>query len=996
MKKFPKRAAAWALALLMTAGTAASASQALGTEIHRSTTHLAEGVDYTRQYLWSATYSDLRTERYLEYTPNDLVQPAVAYGSTVLSTSTLSSLAQGLENAGKRVLGGINGDYFVLATGAPLGLVVTDGVLRSSSSYVYALGFDADGNAFIGTPNLSITAAFGGATYAVGGGLNKVRSNDNYVLYTADFAATTTHTKAGIDVILTPSAGPAAAAELVIGGRLSCTVTAVLQSTGSIAIPEGSLVLSISSDSREDLVTALSALQVGDTVDIAVTSADSRWETAVTAIGGLYKMVTNGVVESGLDTTQAPRTAVGVKADGSTIFYTVDGRQSGYSVGASIAQVAQRLVELGCVEAICLDGGGSTTFGASLPGTDSFSVLNSPSDGSQRAVTNALFLVADQADPGPAESLSLSPGDAILLAGSRLELAAAGMDALGQIVTWYDTGAVDYTLSLQAGSITDGVLTVGNQAGIYSLEAEADGLSGSATITVVTTPDQITVRSAATGSALTSLALEPGETIDLTASAVYRNLSLTCQDESFTWSVTPGLGTIDASGVLTVGSASGSGSVTVTAGSATVTLPLVVAAQVRTVESFEGDFLNMAGSLTAQIEPEQRAAYVRYGSQSAQVTYDVGENEYAAGGVPLDCQDGAAYLALWVYGDGSGNTLSAPVRLTDGSSWEQTLTVLDFEGWQQIVVPLPAQAAQILTLKILPTGTTGQGTIWLDQATSSSQAAPDLTSPTVTVELDGNTVRASIQDNMDSSFAQEQIAVTYDGQALSFTQSGLTLTAALPEQDGLAHRITVTVTDASGNIGRASADIAAAADREQPFADVAGHWASTYINYLYDQNISTGETVNGETRFNPDQAVTRGEFAVMCARWLRLDLTAYSDVELPFADTASIPAWCLDSVKAMYALGIMQGSAESDGLYLFADRSISRAEAMTMLGRLQPKGYATAELDFTDAADIPAWAADYMATMVAQGIINGDETHAVNPSASIRRSEMAKILYTMR
>lgn len=109
------------------------------------------------------------TERYLEYSPNEAGPAAVAYGDTVLDKKTLTALAQDLENEGKRVLGGVNGDYFVLATGAPLGMVVTDGVLRSSSSYVYALGFDADGNAFIGKPELSITATFGNATYAVPG-----------------------------------------------------------------------------------------------------------------------------------------------------------------------------------------------------------------------------------------------------------------------------------------------------------------------------------------------------------------------------------------------------------------------------------------------------------------------------------------------------------------------------------------------------------------------------------------------------------------------------------------------------------------------------------------------------------------------------------------------------------------------------------------------------------------------------------------------------------
>ena len=98
----------------------------------------------------------------------------------------------------------------------------------------------------------------------------------------------------------------------------------------------------------------------------------------------------------------------------------------------------------------------------------------------------------------------------------------------------------------------------------------------------------------------------------------------------------------------------------------------------------------------------------------------------------------------------------------------------------------------------------------------------------------------------------------------------------------------------------------------------------------------------------------------------------------------------------MYQLGIMQGSAEADGTYAFAERTINRAEAMTMLGRIQLKGYASAQLDFTDAADVPTWAAEYVSTLVAQGVINGYSDGTIAPLASIKRGEIAKILYTMR
>ena len=79
------------------------------------------------------------------------------------------------------------------------------------------------------------------------------------------------------------------------------------------------------------------------------------------ALGALYSLVENGAVVSGLPSGADPRTAVGQKRDGTLVFYTIDGRKSGHSIGATLQQVARRLMELGCETALCLDGGGSTT-----------------------------------------------------------------------------------------------------------------------------------------------------------------------------------------------------------------------------------------------------------------------------------------------------------------------------------------------------------------------------------------------------------------------------------------------------------------------------------------------------------------------------------------------------------------------------------------------------------------------------------------------------------
>lgn len=82
-----------------------------------------------------------------------------------------------------------------------------------------------------------------------------------------------------------------------------------------------------------------------------------------------------------------PRTAAGVLPDGRVVFVQVDGRQPGRSVGLGITETARLLDGLGAVEAINLDGGGS-----SAVATDARGLINTPSDPVERPVADALVL----------------------------------------------------------------------------------------------------------------------------------------------------------------------------------------------------------------------------------------------------------------------------------------------------------------------------------------------------------------------------------------------------------------------------------------------------------------------------------------------------------------------------------------------------------------------------------------------------------------------------
>ncbi|MEG1746921.1 MAG: phosphodiester glycosidase family protein [Oscillospiraceae bacterium] len=1052
MKHTLSRSLSLILALSLALAPVASASMALGTEVSDTVSTLAPGLTTTTQSLWSAAFSDLRTERYLSYTPSSSVRPVVVYGNTVLQKGTLTKMAKDLETAtGQRVVGGTNGDFFSLATGDPIGLLVTDGIVRSSSSYNFAAGFRSDGTAFVGQPQLVISGSVAGKNFGIVD-MNKTRDADGYYLYTNDFGKTTRHTRAGVDVILRPlttnieAATAESAAEKrlfdtalaayekhqadlaagvvvpdpaippveppvfnptvvmptetlplnlqpIIGKGVTYVVEQVLHSTKAIDIPQGRVVITVSGGCDAATIAKLSALVPGDVMKLNFSTADPRWNEAVSAIGGVAQIVTDGKVSTTLSDGQAPRTALGVKADGSTVLYTIDGRQKGYSVGATTTQVAERLVELGCVSALSLDGGGSTMFGTTGAVEQSFALKNKPSDGSQRAVTNALFFVSNLAPTGLPGSLALVPEGGLLLSGATLPLKAVTIDT--SHFPMGDASDVSFTAA-GSGAITGNLLTAGTTPGNVTVTAGGSGVSGSATYNVISTPTAISVKDEASGQVITTLNANPQGTTNLSATALYYNLPLIGGDKCFTWSVTPGLGTITPDGLFTAGDQGGSGTISVSAGGKTVSIAVTIASHILTLESFEGSLGQITNSDTAQVTLDGKT--VKYGKQSLKISYNAGGNLLASLSLPIAIPTGEEYLNLWVYGDGSGTDLTLITADLAGTPTSTYLGTLGFQGWQQLSLRLPVGTAALVALQMsradgIPTA----GTLYLDQLTTSNRPLTDGTTPAITLKLKDNAVTAAVLDNVDKKIPKENVRLSFDGRPLDFTwnPNTLALTATLPAYDGTLHRVSLTVTDASGNIGKSGIDIAPTDKTSPPpFTDITGHWSENYARFLYQRGISNGVTTDAGVLYQPNKDITRGEFFVMTARWMGLNLEEYSSVELPFTDAASIPAWAMNGVKAMYSLGVVSGSAGADGIFVRSGATITRAEAMAVLGRLQPRGFHEPALTYTDAAAIPAWAYTHISSLTGQGVVSGSDG-AVRPGAPVTRGEVAKLLFTM-
>ena len=120
------------------------------------------------------------------------------------------------------------------------------------------------------------------------------------------------------------------------------------------------------------------------------------------AIGGGGRILLNGeYVDDGLVIGgRHPRTAVGVTQDRRhVVMMVIDGR--GHSVGATHEETADLMREFGAYNAMMLDGGGSSTMGISTLSHPDLRIVNTPSDGGQRRVINALavFSRSVQQDP---------------------------------------------------------------------------------------------------------------------------------------------------------------------------------------------------------------------------------------------------------------------------------------------------------------------------------------------------------------------------------------------------------------------------------------------------------------------------------------------------------------------------------------------------------------------------------------------------------------------
>lgn len=206
------------------------------------------------------------------------------------------------------------------------------------------------------------------------------------------------------------------------------------------------------------------------------------------AVGGRIYLVKDGelavTATSDYYNSRASRTCVGITADGKVVMMVLDGRQEPFSAGGSAIEMAQIMLEAGCVTAISLDGGGSTTFAAKEEGADKVTVVNRPSDGYERSVSSSLMVVSTAQPSNTFDHALVSSDTDYLTVGASMNVSAVGVSISGGAADLPD-GAELVVSDESIATLSDGVLT-GVAMGDVTVSIVANGETyGSKTLHVV-------------------------------------------------------------------------------------------------------------------------------------------------------------------------------------------------------------------------------------------------------------------------------------------------------------------------------------------------------------------------------------------------------------------------------------------------------------------------------------------------------------------------------
>ncbi len=672
---------------------------------------------------------------------NTRIITAKAY-DTISAVETVGDQANREILKGNQVIAGIDGDFYDIdpASGNPLGLMMKDGELiisqapdENATNYRTSFYMDNANKPGINQVHAEGKISAAGAVYDVNLLNRNQKITNGLVIHTSKITKTRkmTHNYAA-------DRDKSAFALIRVGNKFdgvhpgqTYTGTVVnVTSTEGFDIPDDSVVLEGVGTSKSIVEALQTNAEVSFKYDLYAgkdaNNIDIMNNDIVTSITFNTWLVRDGIALSTGDTAPNAHTALGMKADGSLIAVTVDKPSSSYtgSIGTSLDDLAKYLQDAGAINALNLDGGGSTEMIARPAGSDRPVTVSHPSDVNGSRLVSSSLLFVSTATKGATVGNVVVDKNITLYNGSKYDFSYRLADEYGNPIS---SGNGPATWASTVGSINQsGHFIADSGAGAGEVSATIDGVTGSAKVTVVDTV--ATLALASTNVVMNNNAKKQFGLVatDATGGQVYIDPSVA------TWSLSGSIGTVNESGLVTSNDSNGTATLTVTVAGKTLTTQVTVGIKEQVIDNFEtypiegyhlsgigfGSVSQYAGSAGTSTYLSISTAVKHSGSNSFKFDYDLSKwtNKNSNGTLnwiphwykgakwpdSLADQMLSTYktdvypkkFGIWVYGDGKAPWLRAIFRDSSGGA-DKTLDLttetddINWVGWKYLEVPVP-------------------------------------------------------------------------------------------------------------------------------------------------------------------------------------------------------------------------------------------------------------------------------------------------------------------
>lgn len=517
---------------------------------------------------------------------------------TINAMETVGKQAEREILKGNNVVAGINADMYDMSTGMPIGLMIKDGKLMTSQApdedvSSYRTSFYVDGN---NTPGIAPIhsegrISVGESVYNVNLFNRNQGVSNALVMDTSDITKNhqLTHYYAGSD-------GNSAFALIrvdnfngvYLGQEYNGYIEEIYTKDG-FEIPEGYVVLAgygtkkaeVESLSKGDKVNFLYNLYVGQETqpknDITTSVAFNTWLVR----DGHALELSDMPDKSSFTTGANARTALGIKEDGTIVVVTVDKPNSNFndSIGTSLPDLAKYMRDAGCVNALNLDGGGSTEMIVRKAGKDRPETVNHPSDGNSRVVTNSLLFVSSATKTGVVGNVVVDKNITIYK-GSSYNFSYRVTDEFGNSIN-DNKQTAQWTTTI--GNIDgNGRFIAPNESSTGEVTATVNGVKGSAKVTTVDAFKSIDF------TANISVVMQHNETKQFEFNALDSTGNKVIVDPAIAeWSLSGDIGTVSKAGLVTATAEHGIGTLTAIIGGQTVTVLISVGLKEQVIDDFE-------------------------------------------------------------------------------------------------------------------------------------------------------------------------------------------------------------------------------------------------------------------------------------------------------------------------------------------------------------------------------------------------------------------------